>query len=55
MAGEMMKDAGIGTIDSRLLPREAMRANTAIEWTESTWNPLTGCTKVGPGHRYSRY
>ncbi len=22
---------------------------TKIEWTESTWNPLTGCTKVSPG------
>ena len=25
-------------------------ANTSkIEWTDSTWNPLTGCTKVSPG------
>lgn len=24
-------------------------AASSIEWTESTWNPLTGCTKVGPG------
>jgi protein gp37 len=22
---------------------------SAIEWTESTWNPLTGCTKISPG------
>lgn len=22
---------------------------TAIEWTDATWNPVTGCTKVGPG------
>jgi protein gp37 len=22
---------------------------SAIEWTESTWNPLTGCTKVSAG------
>jgi protein gp37 len=22
---------------------------SAIEWTEATWNPLTGCTKVSPG------
>jgi protein gp37 len=22
---------------------------TKIEWTEETWNPITGCTKVSPG------
>jgi len=26
-----------------------MAARSSIEWTESTWNPLTGCTKVSPG------
>ncbi len=26
-----------------------MGAKSQIEWTESTWNPLTGCTKVSPG------
>lgn len=29
-----------------------MGANSAIEWTEATWNPLTGCTKVSPGCKY---
>jgi len=24
-------------------------SSSSIEWTESTWNPLTGCTKVSPG------
>jgi protein gp37 len=24
-------------------------AKTAIEWTESTWNPVTGCNKISPG------
>jgi protein gp37 len=24
-------------------------AQSSIEWTESTWNPLTGCTKISPG------
>ena len=24
-------------------------AKSSIEWTESTWNPLTGCTKVSDG------
>jgi protein gp37 len=23
--------------------------NTGIEWTDRTWNPTTGCTKVSPG------
>ncbi len=26
-----------------------MALRSSIEWTESTWNPLTGCTKVSPG------
>ncbi|MGO9109303.1 MAG: DUF5131 family protein [Thermoguttaceae bacterium] len=26
-----------------------MATNSAIEWTESTWNPVTGCTKISPG------
>ena len=26
-----------------------MAAKSAIEWTESTWNPVTGCTKVSAG------
>lgn len=26
-----------------------MGANSAIEWTESTWNPTTGCDLLSPG------
>lgn len=26
-----------------------MADHSAIEWTETTWNPVTGCTKVSPG------
>ena len=26
-----------------------MGEKSSIEWTEATWNPLTGCTKVSPG------
>ena len=26
-----------------------MAVNSSIEWTQSTWNPITGCTKVSPG------
>ena len=27
-------------------------AQSKIEWTDSTWNPITGCTKVSPGCRH---
>jgi protein gp37 len=30
----------------------SMGANSAIEWTESTWNPVTGCTKISPGCKH---
>jgi len=26
-----------------------MATKTKIEWTEHTWNPTTGCTKISPG------
>ena len=26
-----------------------MSDKSSIEWTEATWNPVTGCTKVSPG------
>ena len=26
-----------------------MADRTKIEWTEATWNPVTGCSKVSPG------
>jgi len=26
-----------------------MAQNSKIEWTESTWNPVTGCTKISTG------
>jgi protein gp37 len=26
-----------------------MADNTAIEWTDATWNPVTGCTKISAG------
>lgn len=29
-----------------------MSSYSAIEWTEQTWNPVTGCTKVSPGCKH---
>ena len=26
-----------------------MADKSAIEWTDATWNPVTGCTKISPG------
>jgi protein gp37 len=29
-----------------------MSDHSAIEWTEATWNPVRGCTKVSPGCKH---
>jgi protein gp37 len=29
-----------------------MSANSKIEWTDSTWNPVRGCTKISPGCKH---
>jgi protein gp37 len=29
-----------------------MAQGSGIEWTESTWNPVTGCNKVSPGCKH---
>jgi len=29
-----------------------MSTRSSIEWTESTWNPLTGCTKISAGCKH---
>jgi len=29
-----------------------MATNSTIEWTEMTWNPVTGCTKISEGCRH---
>jgi protein gp37 len=33
-----------------------MSEHSSIEWTQATWNPVTGCTEVSPGcdHCYAR-
>lgn len=32
--------------------RDLMATATKIEWTERTWNPVTGCTKLSPGCKH---
>ena len=29
-----------------------MAQSSAIEWTDATWNPVTGCTKISPGCKF---
>ena len=29
-----------------------MATNSHIEWTDATWNPVTGCTKISPGSKH---
>jgi len=29
-----------------------MATNSHIEWTDATWNPVTGCTKISPGCKH---
>ncbi len=29
-----------------------MSANSTIEWTDATWNPVRGCTKISPGCKH---
>src|SRR3954470_23252707 len=34
-------------------PKEArMSVSSAIEWTNATWNPVRGCTKISPGCKH---
>ena len=29
-----------------------MALQSSIEWTEATWNPVTGCSKISPGCKH---
>lgn len=29
-----------------------MAQSSSIEWTDATWNPVTGCTKISPGCKH---
>jgi protein gp37 len=30
----------------------SMSEHSAIEWTDATWNPVRGCTKISPGCKH---
>jgi hypothetical protein len=34
---------------SHFVQGRGMAYTTAIEWTDATWNPVTGCTKISTG------
>ena len=40
---------GPGSFPAGNEPRRAVMSASRIEWTEQTWNPVTGCTKISPG------
>jgi protein gp37 len=38
--------------DSVSQEASTMAQDSTIEWTEATWNPVTGCTKISPGCKF---
>jgi protein gp37 len=38
--------------DARGRERDTMSDNSKIEWTDATWNPVRGCTKISPGCKH---
>src|ERR1043165_9061363 len=32
--------------------RSVMAEHSTIEWTDATWNPVRGCTKISPGCKH---
>lgn len=50
--GELLANASnVDTIQMITLRRRMAQASK-IEWTEATWNPVTGCAKVSPGCKF---
>lgn len=44
--------APCGSDGAALMFRPAMSERSAIEWTDATWNPVRGCTKISPGCKH---
>lgn len=43
---------GAARVGSWERPERAEHMATTIEWTDETWNPVTGCIKVSPGCKH---
>src|SRR2546426_4685344 len=44
-----------GTVHNRTVystEAKELADKSAIEWTDATWNPVTGCTKISPGCKF---
>jgi protein gp37 len=41
--------SGLNPLCSLFVPEAVMAENSTIEWTDATWNPVTGCTKITAG------
>lgn len=48
-AGSRAGGARVDVADRRAVYGGVVADRSAIEWTEATWNPVTGCSKVSPG------
>lgn len=46
-------ERGVGAVfEAQSQGGKAMSDHSDIEWTDATWNPLRGCTKVSPGCKH---
>jgi protein gp37 len=49
VTGEVISLSSTNADPSPVSSESMASEHSAIEWTESTWNPTSGCTKVSPG------
>lgn len=47
--GEFGPEYANGAVHPTMAGEVTVSDRSAIEWTDATWNPVTGCTKVSPG------
>jgi len=47
---------GLSRVTGKVENEQLMAQSSTIEWTEATWNPVTGCDEVSPGcaHCYAK-